>query len=153
MKSCSSCGAEVLPTAPEGLCTSCLLSTGLESVLNPESSELADLTPILVKTAAPLAVKFHSFGDYELLAEVARGGMGVVFRARQVSLNRICAMATEYLPTKPSSRVTQLGLLKKRRGIFRSARLGRAMRCNCGANAPPPLTRINRKWSLRTNRW
>ncbi len=102
---CRKCGAKIFSDAPEGLCTGCVLESALgvipETVAGVADPGRADKLPRDESKAEPLvrttAKAFGSkllgeLGDYELLDEVGRGGQGVVFRARQKSLNRIVAL-------------------------------------------------------------
>lgn len=45
-----------------------------------------------IRLLAPTGTQLRYFGDYELLEEVGVGGMGVIFKARQISLDRIVAI-------------------------------------------------------------
>lgn len=74
-KTCPSCGAEISADAMDGFCLKCLGKLAFAGA--PSGGEIPET---------------HRIADYELLEEIARGGMGVVYRARQLSLNRIVAV-------------------------------------------------------------
>ena len=91
---CPRCGRQLPPDAPEGLCASCLLTAGAETLTG---SSYATSTGVAStgdpsRLGAPRLVDGQLWGPYRVIRLLGRGGMGEVYEAEQLETGRRLAL-------------------------------------------------------------
>src|SRR6185503_16453821 len=84
---CSRCQTVLPGDAPEGLCPRCLGALNFATETVPGSADV-----LVAQTPLPSADLAPHFPQLEIFECLGRGGMGVVYKARQKSLNRLVAL-------------------------------------------------------------